>query len=122
MGRKPKSHLDLLKPNMEARVVDKQAKQKTAHDQHTKDRKFQTGDSVYIQNHGFGDSTWKPGKVVSPHGQMMYNVELPTGQVTCRHIDDIRTKTDHIEPSTSEDETDNALPDIKDYPETHTRC
>ena len=48
---------------------------------------------------------------------MMYNVELPTGQVTHKHIDNIRTKTDHVEPSTSEDETDNALPDIKDYPE-----
>ena len=48
---------------------------------------------------------------------MMYNVELPSGQVTRRHIDDIYIKTDNVVPSISEDETDNALPDIKDYPE-----
>ena len=102
---------------MEARVADKQEKQKIAHDQHTKDRKFQTGDSVYIRNHGSGDATWKPGKVVSSYGQMMYYVKLQTGQVTRRHIDDIRTKPDHVEPTMSEAETDNALPDIKHYPE-----
>ncbi len=112
MGRKSKSHLDLLKPNIDARVEDKQERQKTAHDQHAKDRAFQTGDIVYIRNHGSSDSTWKPGKVIPQHGQMMYNVELPNGQVTRRHVDDIRIKTNHGDQSNKEDETDdNALPD-----------
>ena len=72
----------------------------------------------FILVHG---STWKPGKVLSHHGQMMYNVELPNGQVTHRHIGDICIKTDHIEPSISEDKIDNALPDIKDPEKPRTR-
>ena len=109
MGRKPKSHLDLLKPNIDARVEDKQERHKTAHDQHAKDRAFQTGDTVYIQNHGSSNSTRKPGKVISQHGQMMYNVN---GQVTRRHVDDIHIKN-HGDQSNKEDEADdNALPDI----------
>ena len=51
---------------------------------------------------------------------MMYNVELPNGQVTRRHIDDIRIKTDHVDQSSKEDEEDeidDVLPDINGNPD-----
>ena len=42
------------------------------------------------------------------------DVELPNGQVTRRHISNIRIKTNHGDQSNKEDETDdNALPDIQ---------
>ena len=85
-GRKPKARLNLLKPNVDARVEDIQVKQKFKHDQHAKDRCFHVGENVFIRIHGTGGTTWRSGKI-SQHGQTMYKVEWPDGKVTCRHIE-----------------------------------
>ena len=45
MGRKLKSRFDLLKPNIAARVEQKQLEQKCSHDAHAIARQFQEGDS-----------------------------------------------------------------------------
>ena len=121
MGRKPKARLDLLKPNVDARVEDIQVKQKFKHDQHAKDRCFHVGENVFIRIYGKGSTTWRSGKIISRHGQTMYKVELPDGKVTRRHIDDIRIKTDladqrdpEKDANNQEEETDTFVPDYSD--------
>ena len=54
MGRRPCSHLDLLKPDISSRIRSKQEKQKSCHDHGTKPRNFMEGDSVFIRNFGQG--------------------------------------------------------------------
>ena len=46
IGRRLRSRLDFLKPNMEERVVVKQQKQKESHDQHCRDCTFSVGESI----------------------------------------------------------------------------
>ncbi len=46
MGRKLRSRLDLLKPDVQARVISKQAKQKNNRDKHSKHRTFVEGESM----------------------------------------------------------------------------
>ena len=121
MGRRPKARLDLLKPNVDARVEDIQVKQKFKHDQHAKDRCFHVGENVFIRIHGTGGTTWRSGKIISQRGQTMYKVKLPDGKATCRHIDDIRIRTDLADQRdpegdahNQEEETDTFVPDYSD--------
>ena len=46
LGRKLRSHLDLLKPNIGQKVIDKQQQQKNFHDAHCRERIFSEGESV----------------------------------------------------------------------------
>ena len=48
LGRIPRSHLDLLKPAISNRVLNKQQSQKEQHDVHAKQRGFQVGDPVFV--------------------------------------------------------------------------
>ena len=58
MYKRPlRCHLDLLKPNNEETV---QARQQLNHDVHSKDRKFQVNDTVFVENFGQG-SKWLEG-------------------------------------------------------------
>ncbi len=45
-NRQLQSRLDLLRPDIEARVKDKQSKQQFYSDRHSKSRKFKVGESV----------------------------------------------------------------------------
>ena len=49
--RRPKTRLDLLKPDLGRKIETKQRNQKVAHDTHPKDRKFQLNDKVLVQNY-----------------------------------------------------------------------
>ena len=54
MGRKLKTHLNLLQPDESAKVHRVQVKQKSWHDRHSKERLFNVGDCVYVLNFGRG--------------------------------------------------------------------
>ena len=92
MGRLPRSHLDLLKPNVSDRVLSKQQSQKTSHDVRAKVRSFQVGDSVYIRNFAAG-TTWIPGTVTRINGPVSFLIELEDGRHVRRHIDHVRSLT-----------------------------
>ena len=55
MGRKLKTHLDLLQPDESVKVCRVQAKQKSWHDRHTKVRLFSVGDRVFVLDSGRGN-------------------------------------------------------------------
>lgn len=49
-NRTLRSRLDLLRPDMEARVLEKQTKQQHYANEHSKIRQFQVGEDVYVLN------------------------------------------------------------------------
>ena len=78
MGRQPRSHLDLMRPQVSSRVHANQFRQKMAHDQRTRNRSFELGDTVFIKNFADGP-TWLPGVVAVLHGLLTYDVKLGDG-------------------------------------------
>ena len=53
-GRSLRSHLDLLRPDVAAKVHAAQSRQKIQHDQHSRMRQVEVGDSVSVQNYSRG--------------------------------------------------------------------
>lgn len=88
MQRKPRSRLDLLKPQLSTTVHLKQTKQKLNHDKSTPVRQFQIDDAVYVQDLP-SRSTWLPGTVVKIRGLLTYDIELEDGRIVTRHVDNI---------------------------------
>lgn len=89
LGRKLRSTLDLLHPDLQSRVQHKQWKQKEQHDQHAKGRSLQGGAPVYTKNFSFGP-TWIPGTVEQVTGPVSCTVLLGSGQRVRRHVDHVR--------------------------------
>lgn len=88
LGRKLRTHLDLLHPDLAKRVEEKQNSQKVNHDKTQRERLYLEGDPVYAKNFRPGDK-WLPGKISQVLGTRTYMVELETGQVVKRHIDQL---------------------------------
>ena len=63
LGRNIRSRLDLLKPNLEQKVAEKQRRQQFDHDKHSRVRQFSVGDKVFVKNQGRGE-TWLPGRII----------------------------------------------------------
>ena len=85
-----RSALDLLKPDLNRRIERHQEKQKETHDKHAVPRTFHTGDLVYAQNFGSGN-TWLPARVVEVMGPWQYQVELLHSERVWRcHVDQLR--------------------------------
>ena len=102
MGRRPRSHLDLMHPRLEPRVLASQARQKAGHDQHARVREFRIDDQVYARN--FADGTkWLPGVITATRGPLSYEVTLTDGRVVRRHIDHLRKQLDGSSPTESRD-------------------
>ena len=88
MGRSLRTRLDLLRPNLEESVVRKQAQQKMKHDQHSKFREFQIGQSVLARNYRPGP-LWLPGVIEERTGPLSYVVKLGSGLRWKRHVDQL---------------------------------
>lgn len=93
LGRRPKSHLDLLQPDIRARVARYQEEQKARRDQHAKERHFHPGDRVYVKNFAIG-SPWLPGVIHRQTGPVSFVVELCDGRQVRRHQDHLRVRHD----------------------------
>nr|XP_055046280.1 LOW QUALITY PROTEIN: uncharacterized protein K02A2.6-like [Misgurnus anguillicaudatus] len=91
LGRKPKSLLDLLHPDVRGRVRAQQEKQKFRHDQHAKDRSFQEGEAVFIKNFGRGQK-WLSGVVLENSGPQSVIVKVSDGRCMRRHKDHVRLR------------------------------
>lgn len=88
-GRKPKSLLDLVRPDLERRIQTKQWSQKEGHDRKAKLREFREYDGVYIKNFRRGPS-WVPAIVLERLGPRSYVCELESGRIIKAHVDHIR--------------------------------
>ena len=92
MGRKPRSHLDLLQTDLSSKVVEKQAAQKKGHDQQAKERVFQKDDPVHAHNFGDGPR-WVPGVIIAVNGPCMFEIKLDDGRTVRRHLNQVRLRT-----------------------------
>lgn len=88
LGRRPRSRLDLLKPNTAERVERNQQKQKDRHDQSSRERNFAVGEDVFVWNYLQGDQ-WLPGSIEQKTGPVSYRVKLTNGKVIHCHHDQI---------------------------------
>jgi len=87
LGRKPRSPLDLIKPDLHKRVEKEQSRQKDVHDIHAKGRLFVPGDTVYIRNFDRGSSNiWLPGNIIQTMGPLSFQIALSDGRIVRRHI------------------------------------
>ena len=91
LGRRPRSRLDILHPDLAVRVESRQAAQKQDHDTRgISERKFVEGDLVYVRDFRF-PKKWIPGVIVTVTGPLSYTVKIGSGVVR-RHIDHLRAR------------------------------
>lgn len=107
--------MDLLRPDVEERVVSKQADLKTQHDQHSKSRELFLGQRVLVRIIRPGQA-WIPGTVVERNGPLSYLVQVSDNRVWKRHIDHVREMHDsprQEEPLLVEEtESEYTIPDV----------
>ncbi|XP_043922122.1 uncharacterized protein K02A2.6-like [Protopterus annectens] len=87
-GRRLRSTLDLVHPNIRAKVERIQWRQKEHHDQRRRERSFLEGDAVMTRNFSYGPK-WIPGFIAKSTGPLSYQVRLNGGLVVRRHVDQI---------------------------------
>ena len=109
MGRQLRAHLDQLTPNLQAQVQQKQQKQKDYHDQTSRSRTFDIGDSVFIRNFTKGP-TWLPGTVLQKQGPRTFTIKLMDGRIWRRHVNHIRYRSVDITAATESEDFDDCIP------------
>lgn len=87
-GRSLRSHLDLLRPDVGLKVHAAQSRQKKQHDQHSRMRQVEVGDSVNVRNYSRGPK-WVPGTVIQETGPLSARIELEDGTVVRKHHDQV---------------------------------
>ena len=92
MGRRPKSRLDLLYPDLQKEVLSKQVKQKSYADRSARVREFHVGDLVYARNYAMG-KTWLPATVLGVDGPVSFVVRLDDGRIWRRHSEQLRNRS-----------------------------
>ncbi len=90
-NRRLRTRLDLLRPSIATRVVDKQAKQQHNANLHSKNREFKEGEEVYVKNFHSGPK-WMPGHVTKLLGNVSVEATLFDGRSVTRHLDHIRRR------------------------------
>ena len=82
--------LDLLKPNIEKNVLNKQATQKENHDPTSRSRCFCVDQPVMVRSYCNSDPKWIPGIILKKKGNLTYLVKLQDGIVWKRHSDQLQ--------------------------------
>ena len=106
LKREVRTRFDLMKPDSQGLVTGKQGQQKLAHDQKAKLRELTIGQDVMARNYRAGDK-WMPGTVIGRRGPLSYTVQMKTGAIWRRHIDQLRehiARADVNSDPTSSDE------------------
>ena len=93
MGRALRTRFDMLCPNTEKKVCDSQAKQKQRHDEHTKERSFSPGQTVWARDFR-GSTKWVPGVVVQCTGPLTYMIQLDDKSLWKRHVDHLQSRVE----------------------------
>ena len=96
-GRRLRTRLDLLKPDLSRTVRAHQEHQKKTHDAHARHRDLAIGTTVYVKNFRQGPP-WLPGVIKEPRGPVSYTVETEDGRIIRRHVDHIRGRAAKREP------------------------
>ena len=71
LGRRPRTRLDLLRPNAAERVERQQGKQVQQHNAQAQDRTFETVEQVFVRNYQQGER-WVPGVIQATTGRTSF--------------------------------------------------
>ena len=99
LGRKVRTHLDLLHPNLQSHVHENQRAQKQNHDKRAKERNIGVEDTVFVRNYDRVNEKWVPGTVVEQTGPVSFKVDTPTHGILRRHQDQIRVTNSDLNPN-----------------------
>jgi hypothetical protein len=92
MGRRLRSRLDLLYPDVSRKVENQQQRQKESHDNARPLRWFTEGDRVYAEDFTVSSCKWNPSTIVELTGPLSYTVRLDSGIIVRRHVDNLRRR------------------------------
>ncbi|XP_055931978.1 uncharacterized protein K02A2.6-like [Argiope bruennichi] len=94
-----RTRLDLFKPNLRDKVVQKQSSRL-----HTESilREFQEGEKVAVRNYS-GPNKWKIGTIINRDGTLSYSIQVGN-EIWKRHVDQIRKCGKSIELSQADTE------------------
>ena len=106
---------------MASKVLERQVDQKSEHDRRSKERSFECGESVMVENYR-GGPTWVRGSITDRLGPMSYRVQVGE-HFWKRHVDQLlRAAEPHnIEGVMEEDTSTQALPQPADVGDTGDR-
>ena len=85
-----RTRFDLLRPNCQNRVMEKQALQKDHQDRHCRDRSWFVGERVMVRNLRPG-LDWIPGVIIERLGPVTYLVDVNNNQIWKRHADQLKS-------------------------------
>ena len=89
LGRELRTKLDLLVPQLESGVSQKQARQKMQHDHRAKFRELQIGQNMMARHFRPGPK-YIYGEIVEKKGPLSYLVKVSDGVVWHTHIDQLK--------------------------------
>ena len=104
LGRDIQTRMHLLSPQLESRVVQKQADQKASYDQRSQTPEFHVGQEVTVRNLQPG-SKYVPEVIVERLGPLSYLVSVQDGVTWRRHVD-------HIKPLAPSDKPPDSTVDL----------
>lgn len=90
-GRKLRTRLDAIKPDVGKTVETKQSQQKEQHDRRSRERTLSVGNKVYVRNFGRG-KPWMSGYLLRKSGPLSFMVKLSDGRVVRRHCNHLRER------------------------------
>ena len=102
MRRRLRTHLDLLRPSLDARVCSSQTRQKVDHDQSSRERHFNIVDPAFVRDFS-SSSRWTSGVIATTRGPVSYTVQLDDDRFVRRHVDHVRTRTVQLAPPIDDD-------------------
>ena len=93
LTRKLRNHLDLLRPDLATKVLQKQSCQKDAYDRHAKYCEIHENDKVLVKDFTSKKPVWLPGVLTKETGPVSAEVQLQDGQgYVSRHQDHIHRR------------------------------
>ena len=89
LGRKMRTHLDLIHPSLLSKVDKQQVAQKREHDKTAHEREFTVGQHVLAKNFSGRGEKWIPGVIKDKMGPYSFQISTPLG-IWRRHIDQLK--------------------------------
>ena len=102
-GRKLHTHLDLLKPDVQRVVANRQQLQKEQHDKSARARRFEVGENVRVRD--VVAAAWRPATISAATGPTSYECRLPDSRIVRRHVDHVIAAPVRLESAREDGET-----------------
>ena len=92
LGRRPRTRLDLMRPNAAERVERQQSKQVQQHNAQARERTLEAGERVFVRNYQQGER-WIPGVIEEATGPVSFRVRMSDGRLRRCHQDQVRNRS-----------------------------